>query len=58
MSSYWVPVPASARHRTPFRPRRLREPGKVFDAVTDLEGVPAGYRDMDQRKSLKVLVRP
>ncbi|MEU0196161.1 zinc-dependent alcohol dehydrogenase family protein [Streptomyces afghaniensis] len=34
------------------------EPGKVFDAVTDLEGVPAGYRDMDERKSLKVLVRP
>ncbi|MEU0164328.1 alcohol dehydrogenase catalytic domain-containing protein [Streptomyces iakyrus] len=34
------------------------EPGKVFDAVTDLEGVPAGYRYMDERKSLKVLVRP
>ncbi|QNA91866.1 MULTISPECIES: alcohol dehydrogenase catalytic domain-containing protein [unclassified Microbacterium] len=34
------------------------EPGKVFDAVTDLDGIPAGYRDMDERKSLKVLVRP
>ncbi|MFF6953025.1 zinc-binding dehydrogenase [Streptomyces iakyrus] len=34
------------------------EPGKVFDAVTNLGGVPAGYRDMDERKSLKVLVRP
>lgn len=33
-------------------------PGKVFDAVTDLDGVPAGYRDMDDRTSLKVLVRP
>ncbi|RKT88280.1 Threonine dehydrogenase [Saccharopolyspora antimicrobica] len=33
-------------------------PGKVFDATTDLEGVPTGYRDMDERKSLKVLVRP
>ncbi|MBR7839244.1 alcohol dehydrogenase catalytic domain-containing protein [Actinospica durhamensis] len=32
------------------------EPGKVFDAVTDLDGVPAGYRDMADRKSLKVLV--
>ncbi|SDT03932.1 Threonine dehydrogenase [Brevibacterium sandarakinum] len=34
------------------------EPGKVFDTMTDLAGVPAGYRDMDERKSLKVLVRP
>jgi threonine dehydrogenase-like Zn-dependent dehydrogenase len=33
-------------------------PGRVFDATTDLAGVPAGYRDMDERKSLKVLVRP
>ena len=33
-------------------------PGKVFDAVTDIEGIPAGYRDMDERRSLKVLVRP
>lgn len=33
-------------------------PGKVFDAFTDLDGVPAGYRDMDERRSLKVLVRP
>ena len=33
-------------------------PGRVFDATTDLVGVPAGYRDMDERKSLKVLVRP
>lgn len=34
------------------------EPGRVFDATTDLAGVPAGYRDMDERKSLKVLIRP
>ncbi|ANJ28481.1 zinc-dependent alcohol dehydrogenase family protein [Agromyces aureus] len=34
------------------------EPGKVFDATTDLAGVPAGYRDMDERTSLKVLVTP
>lgn len=31
-------------------------PGKVFDATTDLDGVPAGYRDMDQRTALKVLI--
>ncbi|MFE9207302.1 hypothetical protein [Micromonospora sp. NPDC007230] len=34
------------------------EPGKVFDATTDLDGVPAGYQDMDDRKSLKVLIKP
>ena len=32
------------------------EPGKVFDRTVDLDGVPAGYRAMDARESLKVLV--
>ncbi|MDR7110742.1 threonine dehydrogenase-like Zn-dependent dehydrogenase [Microbacterium trichothecenolyticum] len=34
------------------------DPGKVFDATTDLDGTPAGYRDMDQRTALKVLITP
>lgn len=34
------------------------EPGKVFDRTVDLDGVPAGYRAMDDRESLKVLVQP
>lgn len=34
------------------------EPGKVFDRTTNLDGVPAGYRDMDERTALKVLIRP
>jgi threonine dehydrogenase-like Zn-dependent dehydrogenase len=34
------------------------EPGKVFDRTVDLEGVPDGYRAMDAREALKVLVRP
>ncbi|MEU6678956.1 alcohol dehydrogenase catalytic domain-containing protein [Streptomyces sp. NPDC046925] len=34
------------------------EPGRVFDKTTDLDGVPAGYRDMADRNSLKVLVKP
>jgi hypothetical protein len=34
------------------------QPGRVFDSVVDLDGVPAGYRNMDERKSLKVMVRP
>lgn len=34
------------------------EPGKVFDATTTMDGIPQGYRDMDARRSLKVLIRP
>ncbi|AYN38632.1 IMP dehydrogenase [Streptomyces dangxiongensis] len=34
------------------------DPGKVFDATTDLDGVPAAYQDMADRKSLKVLIKP
>ena len=31
--------------------------GMIVDVETDLAGVPGGYRDMDERRSLKVLVR-
>jgi threonine dehydrogenase-like Zn-dependent dehydrogenase len=34
------------------------EPGKVFDSIIDLDGVPGGYRAMADRAALKVLVRP
>jgi threonine dehydrogenase-like Zn-dependent dehydrogenase len=34
------------------------EPGKVFDRTVDLDGVPDGYRAMDQRESIKVIVEP
>ncbi|MFI2207124.1 hypothetical protein ACH47Z_41830 [Streptomyces sp. NPDC020192] len=34
------------------------EPGRVFNVTTDLDGVPAGYQDMADRKSLKVLINP
>jgi threonine dehydrogenase-like Zn-dependent dehydrogenase len=34
------------------------EPGKVFDHTVDLDGVPDGYRAMDRREALKILVRP
>jgi threonine dehydrogenase-like Zn-dependent dehydrogenase len=34
------------------------EPGRVFDRTVGLDDVPAGYRAMDQREALKVLVRP
>ena len=34
------------------------EPGKVFDRTVGLDDVPEGYRAMDAREALKVLVRP
>lgn len=34
------------------------EPGLVFDAVTGIDGIPGGCREMDERRSIKVLVRP
>jgi threonine dehydrogenase-like Zn-dependent dehydrogenase len=34
------------------------EPGRVFDRVTGLDGVPDGYRAMNDRESIKVMVNP
>jgi threonine dehydrogenase-like Zn-dependent dehydrogenase len=34
----------------------LIEPGRVFDCVVDLDGVPDGYRAMNDRESIKVMV--
>jgi threonine dehydrogenase-like Zn-dependent dehydrogenase len=33
-------------------------PGRVFDRSVSLDGVPEGYREMNERKALKVMVRP
>jgi threonine dehydrogenase-like Zn-dependent dehydrogenase len=32
------------------------EPGRVFDRVTDIDGVPDGYRAMDDREAIKVMI--
>ncbi len=34
------------------------EPGLVFDRTVGLDGVPEGYRAMNDREALKVLIRP
>jgi threonine dehydrogenase-like Zn-dependent dehydrogenase len=34
------------------------DPGRVFDRTTGLDGVPDGYRAMDDRESIKVLIEP
>jgi threonine dehydrogenase-like Zn-dependent dehydrogenase len=34
------------------------EPGRVFDRTVGLDGVPEGYRAMNERESIKVMVQP
>jgi threonine dehydrogenase-like Zn-dependent dehydrogenase len=34
------------------------EPGRVFDRTVGMDGVPDGYRAMNDRQALKVMVRP
>lgn len=34
------------------------EPGRVFDRIVGLAGVPDGYRAMNEREALKVMVEP
>jgi threonine dehydrogenase-like Zn-dependent dehydrogenase len=34
------------------------EPGRVFDTAIGLDAVPEGYKAMDERESIKVLVKP
>ena len=34
------------------------EPGRVFDRVVGLDEVPDGYRAMNERRAIKVMVRP
>jgi threonine dehydrogenase-like Zn-dependent dehydrogenase len=34
------------------------DPGRVFDQVVGLDGVPGGYRAMNEREAIKVMVKP
>ena len=34
------------------------EPSRVFDQTVGLDAVPDGYRAMDERKSIKVMIKP
>jgi threonine dehydrogenase-like Zn-dependent dehydrogenase len=34
------------------------QPGRVFDRTISLDRTPDGYRAMDKREALKILVRP
>jgi threonine dehydrogenase-like Zn-dependent dehydrogenase len=32
------------------------QPGRVFDRVTGLDGMPNGYREMNDREAIKVMI--
>ena len=32
------------------------QPGRVFDRVTNIDGVPDGYRAMNERESIKAMI--
>jgi threonine dehydrogenase-like Zn-dependent dehydrogenase len=34
------------------------DPGRVFDRTVRLDGVPDGYRAMNDREALKVMIEP
>jgi threonine dehydrogenase-like Zn-dependent dehydrogenase len=52
-----APVRAYIRELLPDVLEGRIEPGRVFDKIVDLDEVPEGYRAMNERKALKVMVR-
>ena len=53
-----APVRAYIEELLPDILEGLIEPGRVFDRVVGLDGVPDGYRAMNDRQSIKVMVKP
>ena len=52
------PLALTSRSCCPTCSRAAWSPGRVFDHTIELDGVPDGYRAMDDRESIKVLVKP
>jgi threonine dehydrogenase-like Zn-dependent dehydrogenase len=53
-----APVRAYVEHLLPAVLDGTVQPGRVFDTELDLDQAAEGYRAMDERRSLKVLLRP
>ena len=53
-----APVRAYIEEQLPDVLEGRIDPGRVFDRTTGLDGVPDGYRAMDERESIKVLIEP
>jgi hypothetical protein len=50
-------LPADGSERTWTSSKGVSSPG-AFDRTIGLDGVPDGYRAIDERESIKVLVKP
>lgn len=53
-----APVRAYIEEQLPDVLEGSINPGRVFDRTVGLDGVPDGYRAMDDRQSIKVMVKP
>jgi hypothetical protein len=53
-----APTRAYIDHLLPDVMEGRIDPGRVFDRTVGLDGVPDGYRAMNEREALKVLIRP
>lgn len=53
-----APVRAYMDKHLPDVLEERTEPGRVFDQVVGLDEVSQGYRDMDDRRSIKVMIKP
>jgi len=53
-----APVRAYIRELLPDILESRIQPGRVFDRVVTLDEVPDGYRAMNERRSIKVMVKP
>ena len=53
-----APVRAYVEELLPFVLDGTIEPGRVFDRVIGLEETPDGYRAMNDRQALKVMIDP
>jgi threonine dehydrogenase-like Zn-dependent dehydrogenase len=49
---------ASARCRCRTSSKGRIKPGRVFDRVIGLDEVPDGYRAMNEREAMKVMIKP
>jgi len=51
-----APVRASIEELLPDVLEGRIQPGRVFDRMADLDGVPEGYRQMSDREAIKVMI--
>ncbi|GAA1831879.1 hypothetical protein GCM10009735_79460 [Actinomadura chokoriensis] len=54
----YVRIPNAQGTLVPSHLTRAIDPGKVFDLTLPLEQVVEGYRDMDERRAIKALLKP